>query len=156
MKIVVSTIIFVIAIGALFYFNFTDWIGFNTGPTPSVELNMSSAVEQLKLLGLQSSDNLSGADRNTFAEKLKSLAQSVNVVTIGQNCVLSPAIISLKSGSDLTFINQDTIEHGLGIAEEIKIMAGKETTIKVVFGGSGVYSIACDGSNIVGFIDLID
>lgn len=125
-------------------------------PMPTASQPGSSANEQLKQLGPLPSANTSDADKGAFAEKLRSLAQSVNFVNIGKNCVLSPAIVSLRSGSNLTFRNKDTLDHSLGTTEEIKVMAGKEITIEAVFNGPGTYGITCDGPNIVGFIDLTE
>lgn len=158
MKKIIFVVVTVAVVGFFVYLSFKYWTGLNVRPTPTAsQSNLPyepPVVEPLEQLGSPPLDNASDADRNVFAEKLRSLAQSVSVVAMGQDCVLSPAIISVKSGSNLTFKNTDTVDHNLSIAEQIKVPTGKEVTIKAVFRGAGIYGINCDGLNIVGFIDL--
>ncbi|MEK9157849.1 MAG: hypothetical protein AAB638_01535 [Patescibacteria group bacterium] len=144
----------IVVAGVLSYLT-VDKTGSNPSPTPSLSSSGSpSGFNSLQQLGPTPSANASQTEKSNFATKLRTLAVSTNSVDIGKNCSMSPSMISVKSGYNLTFKNIDTADHGLNISEQIKLPAGKETTIKAVFKGPGVYGINCDGANIVGFIDL--
>ena len=120
------------------------------------KFDIAETASGLKQLGVAPANDASDEVKGVFAERIRSLAKSASTIIIGEDCSLTPDVIALKSGSDLTFKNQDGIEHLLATTQEVKVMAGKETTIKAIFKGAGTYGITCDGSNVVGFIDLSD
>ena len=110
----------------------------------------------LEQLGTPPADNASTKDRESFGAKVRSSAASVDTVSVGPGCALSPAVISIKSGSALTFKNQDNTQHVLIVTEEIRINPNTDSTIKAVFNGPGTYGIVCDGPYPVGYIDLFE
>ena len=118
------------------------------------QLQQGASKNSLEQLGPPPTDGSNTATRDAFAIKLRSLAKATDKITVGKGCAFSPAIISLKSGSALTFSNKDNIDHRLDITEETIVRAGTDSTIKATFKGPGIYGITCDGPSVVGFIDL--
>jgi plastocyanin len=158
-KIIFSIVVVVGVIALALYINMGGMQQTPSDKNPSQNQNqakVSPTGDVLAQLGTPPSGTSTAEEQNAFGAKLRSLATAADKVSIGSGCALSPAIISLKKGTALTFDNKDNVNHDLSITETVQVRAGTESTIKATFKGPGVYGITCDGPSIVGFIDLTD
>ena len=147
-KIIGVIVLIIIIAGAV-------WLQKNSKqPANQPQANNTQSKSALEELGPAPAESSPAADKDAFAVKLRLLAQSVNTIEIGKECQFSPQLITVKSGSKITFKNQDDAEHGISILEEIRIQPHTEKTIAATFNGAGVYGVTCDGPNIAGFINV--
>lgn len=91
-----------------------------------------------------------GASEEEFQQHF-SLVQEVavneSILLVGEDCVVYPAIMRTKIGTDLTFLNQDSMQHVITFNEEHSYILppGEPVALSADFGqGAGLYGYGCD------------
>ena len=99
--------------------------------------------------------NASDSEKSSFSRIVHEKAETSTAVTINKNCTLTPNLIRVPEGSQLTFYNKDMTLHRVVIgidATEIKQNEKKIITAQFM-NGAGIYGIVCDDT-ASGFIDV--
>ena len=99
--------------------------------------------------------NASKDEFNQFGQKINAMAQNTNVLEIGAGCVVSPLVARMNVGAQLTFKNNDSIVHKISVGEVSDIPAHGQKTTTAQLKGPGIYGVNCDGTHLVGFLELV-
>lgn len=96
-----------------------------------------------------------------------------DVLTIGQNCAVSPVVLKTQLGKEVTLTNTDSVPHNIGFAPRflfqipanristdtfmVQVPANGTIAMPIAFGGKeGVYGYGCDDNpTMAGLIQVI-
>ncbi len=90
-------------------------------------------------------------EQDTFIALVQKNAVKTQNITVSSACVLTPALVSVKTGSVLTVVSSSKQAHQISInGQPSQSLAQAKTLGSPIKETSGAYPIACDGA-IVGF-----
>lgn len=152
LKVVVLVVAIVIIVLALWMSNnkltTTPTTGLSPSPTASSNL---SVLDQL--LKADPGSQASSEQLDDYYNKVLGAAINTNTIDVTR-CSSKPAVVKVKEGSTITFVNQDSMNHRAHHAIwSVDVPANGQINFKTVGSSNSIFGYLCDGnSNISGIL----
>ncbi len=87
---------------------------------------------------------------NAHAAAVRRVAVATNTVNVGSGCRTSPTAVEIANGTNITFINRDSVPHTISFnaSKNVVIPANDQASITVDFGEkTRIYGYGCESSS---------
>lgn len=102
-------------------------------------------------------EDASDAEKGEFSRTIISMAVEADSIEIGKDCSFSPEVVRVVEGTNVTLSNADESDHTISIVDSVvNISSGGKESLEAKFSnGIGLYGVACDGTAMKGFIEVV-